>query len=195
MKKLPYPVILASGSPRRKDLLTAMGVDEFLVIPADVDEDSLTDADPWITARKLAREKALVVFADYSDSIVIGGDTVVAFENSLGEWVQLSKPEDAEDAKRMLLILSGKTHVVITGVCVKWPGGFSSFTDESRVTFKPMSEAEITQYVATGEPLDKAGGYGLQGGARPFVAKVEGSIDNVIGLPTERLAEVFKDIT
>lgn len=194
MKVVPYPVVLASGSPRRRDLLKEMGVLEFEVVPADVDEEALTDPDPWVTARRLAREKALAVFAEREGCLVIGGDTVVAYDDEAGELIQLAKPMDVADAERMLGILSGRTHRVITGVCVKWPGGFSSFTDESKVTFKTMSAEEISAYVATGEPMDKAGAYGLQGGARPFIAKVEGSVNNVIGLPTERLAEVLREV-
>lgn len=192
-KVLAYPLVLASGSPRRKDLLQEMGYLDFRVLPADVDEEALTDADPWITAKRLAREKALAVFARYPDSVVIGGDTVVAIEED-GGWRQLVKPVDEEDAVRILSELSGRTHTVITGVCVKWPKGFASFADESRVTFRAMSRDEIVAYVATGEPMDKAGAYGLQGGARPFIARVEGSVNTVIGLPTERLAEALAEI-
>lgn len=186
--------MLASGSPRRKELLAEMGINEFKVIPSGIDEDALTDPDPWITAKRLAREKALDVYAKHSDSIVIGGDTVVALENEDGSWEQLAKPADETEAKLMLSKLSGRTHFVITGVCVKWPGGFSSFSDESKVTFRKLSAEEIDRYVASGESLDKAGGYGLQGGAKGFIAKLEGSVNNVIGLPTERCVEIFMEI-
>lgn len=163
------------------------------MIPADVDEDGLTDPDPWITARKLAREKALSVFEAHPDSLVIGGDTVVAYQDG-DAWVQLAKPADEDDAFRMLSILSGRTHTVITGICIKWPKGFSSFTDESKVTFAKMSDEQIRAYIATGEPMDKAGAYGLQGGARPFITQVEGFVSTVIGLPTERLEEALRDV-
>jgi len=192
VRPLPYPVILASASPRRSDLLKPL-IPEFRVIPADVDEDGLTDSDPWITARKLAREKALAVFEAHPDSLVIGGDTVVAYQNG-DAWVQLAKPADEDDAFRMLSILSGRTHTVITGICIKWPKGFSSFTDESKVTFAKMSDEQIRAYIATGEPMDKAGAYGLQGGARPFITQVEGFVSTVIGLPTERLSEALRDV-
>ncbi|MDK3157597.1 Maf family protein [Kamptonema cortianum] len=183
---------MASASPRRSDLLSELGI-EFIVIPASVDEDALTEADPWQTARKLAREKALSVYSANPDSIVIGGDTVVAFKEN-ESWKQLTKPVDEDDAVRILTTLSGRTHTVITGVCVKWPSGFSSFTDESEVTFRPMTRPEILAYVESGEPMDKAGAYGFQGGARPFVKEVRGSVNNVIGLPTERLQEVLREI-
>lgn len=185
-------MILASASPRRSDLLKPL-IPEFRVIPADVDEDGLTDPDPWITARKLAREKALAVYESHPDSLVIGGDTVVAYQEG-DAWVQLAKPSDEDDAFRILRILSGRTHTVITGVCVKWPKGFISFTDESKVTFAKMSDEQIRAYIATGEPMDKAGAYGLQGGARPFITQVEGFVSTVIGLPTERLEEALREV-
>lgn len=188
----PWPVVLASASPRRKDLLATL-VAEFTVVPSQVDEEALTDPDPWQVARRLAREKALDVFSRAPDSLVIGGDTVVAVPQKAG-WEQLAKPTDTADAERMLGKLQGATHTVITGVCLKWPAGFSLFTDESEVTFKPMSSDEIRDYIATGEPMDKAGAYGLQGGARPFVESVKGSVDNVIGLPTEKLAEALREV-
>lgn len=189
---VPYRVILASGSPRRRDLLQEL-VPSFDVVVPQVDEESLVDPDPWTTAQRTAREKALVVFAQHGDALVIAGDTVVALGSEQG-WEQLVKPVDEEDAVRILSRLSGATHTVVTGVCVKWPKGFVAFTDASKVTFGLMSEDDIRAYVATGEPMDKAGAYGLQGGARPFVKSVEGSVNNVIGLPTERLSEVLREV-
>lgn len=169
-----------------------MGIN-FTIARPDVDEESLTDPDPWLTAQRLAKEKALVVFQSHPDSLVIAGDTVVAYQDS-GTWHQLTKPVDEEDALRILRILSGREHTVITGVCVKCPKGMSAFTESSQVTFKSMSDDEIRAYIATGEPMDKAGAYGLQGGARPFIQKVEGSINNVIGLPTEKLSEALGEL-
>lgn len=192
MRPPALPVVLASASPRRKELLGQWGW-PLTVVPSAVDEDALTDPDPWITARRLAREKALAVFADHPESLVIGADTVVALADGEG-WIQLAKPVDAADAKRMLTTLQNNTHTVITGVCLKWPGGLSSFTDESRVTFRAVSPEEIERYVATGEPMDKAGAYGLQGMAKQFVARVEGSVTNVIGLPMERLEEAIREM-
>lgn len=192
MLKLAYPVILASGSPRRRELLGKL-VAEFNVVVADVDEDALTVEDPEQTARILAREKALMVYADHRDSIVIGGDTVVALEIG-GVLTQLSKPVDEADAVRMLGLLSGRTHTVITGVCVKWPKGISVLAERSEVTFGVMNEEQIAAYVATGEPMDKAGAYGLQGGARQYVTQIKGDIENVIGLPVDRLREALREI-
>lgn len=187
-----YRVILASASPRRQELLASLGV-TFEVIPADVDEDALTVDDPGITARRLAREKALAVYAENPDAVVIGGDTVVALEIN-GEMTQLTKPVDEEDAVRILSLLSGRTHKVITGVCVKWPKGINTFAEESEVTFAKMSENQIREYIATGEPMDKAGAYGLQGGAKKYVTSIRGSVENVIGLPIDRLKEALNEI-
>lgn len=193
MRPPALPVVLASASPRRKELLGQWGW-PFAVVPSAVDEDALTDPDPWITARRLAREKALAVFAQHPESLVIGADTVVALPDGDG-WIQLAKPVDVADAVRMLTTLQNNTHKVITGVCLKWSGGLSSFTDESRVTFRAVSPEEIERYVATGEPMDKAGAYGLQGMAKQFVARVEGSVTNVIGLPMERLEEAVREMS
>jgi septum formation protein len=188
--RVPYPVVLASASPRRRELLGRL-VEEFRVVPSSVDEEALTDPDPWVTAQRLAREKALSVFKDEPSSLVIAGDTVVALESG----VQLAKPADAADAARMLRLLSGQTHVVVTGVCLVWPGGMSAFTEASRVTFRAVSDDEIARYIATGSPMDKAGAYGLQDESQDFIARVEGDVDNVIGLPVARLREALKSVT
>lgn len=191
-KPLRYPVVLASGSPRRSELLHHL-VSEFVVCPADLDEESLTSSDPWQTAQRLAREKAFAVFEHFPDSLVIAGDTVVAMEGPTG-FVQFAKPGSEAEAEAMLRELSDRTHLVITGIALRWPLGMAAFTDQTKVTFRKISEAEIASYVKTGEPMDKAGAYAIQGGARSFVARVEGSINNVIGLPTERLEEALRDV-
>ena len=180
-------MILASASPRRVDLLREL-VPEFDIVPAHLDEEEFVDTDPWVTAQRTARAKALAVHELHPLSLVIAGDTVVALDDD-GVWTQLAKPVDQEDACRMLQLLQGRTHTVVTGVCLIGPGRFSAFTEATKVTFKAMTKTEIDDYVSTGEPLDKAGAYGFQGGARPFVVKVEGSVTNVIGLPMERLSE------
>ncbi len=196
-----WPVILASASPRRQDLLREI-VPEFEIVPAHITEEDHVHEDPWETAQRTAREKALAVSAAHPKAIVIAGDTVVAFsvEGESGRegrvnWTQLAKPLDENDAFRMLRVLSGRTHTVVTGVCVIWPEGFMAFTEATEVTFKPMSDQQIMEYVATGDPMDKAGAYGFQGGARPFVDRVEGSVTNVIGLPMEKLTEALKRIS
>lgn len=181
----PFPVVLASASPRRKTLLASV-VGEFLVDPPHVDESTPEDADPWRTAEDLARLKAAEVFGRHPESLVIAGDTVVALQ-AAGGYRLLGKPADFGKAVAMLRSLSGRTHTVVTGLCLAWPGGIDVSSDSSRVTFRELSDEEIDAYVETGEPLDKAGGYGLQGAAREFVASIEGSESNVVGLPIELL--------
>jgi len=188
-----YPVILASASPRRQQLLKPL-VESFRVVPADLDEDALTESDPWATASGLAIAKARSIARDYPDHLVIGGDTVVAYEDASG-WHQLSKPTDTQDAIRILTLLSDRQHVVITGLAVVYPGGEQVTTDHTEVTFRALSTAEIAAYVATGEPMDKAGAYAIQGGASGFVSAINGNISAVVGLPVERLEEILSGIS
>ncbi|MCG9894927.1 MAG: Maf family protein [Fimbriimonadaceae bacterium] len=192
-RRLP-PVVLASASPRRQDLLRRL-VPEFAVDPPDLDEDALTDPDPWVTAQRLAREKALAVRERHPECLVIAGDTVVAVPSEEGGdgWIQLSKPKDPVDAYTMLRILSGRVHTVITGVCLIGPTGMSSYTEAARVSFRDLTDEEIRTYIASGEPMDKAGSYGLQGGAKTFVERIEGEVETVIGLPLERLSELLHE--
>lgn len=193
VRPLPWPVVLASASPRRQDLLRRL-VPEFEVLPADIDEDALTVDDPYATAQKLARTKALAVAESRPEAMVVAGDTVVALQDG-NEWRQLAKPFDEADAVAMLTLLSGRTHTVVTGVCLRWPGGLSAFTEASKVTFRALKPGEAEAYVDTGSPMDKAGAYGLQDGSQSFVEKVEGSVTNVVGLPLERLEEAFASLT
>lgn len=179
-------VILASGSPRRRDLLHEI-FDTFDVIVADVDETPIPGESPWEIVERLAESKARAVHALRPEALVIGGDTLVAIQDE--EWQVLGKPRDPEDARAMLARLSGRDHVVVTGVCVVSPDGVRVFSDTTRVAFRPLTEGEIAGYVATGEPLDKAGSYAIQGGAAQFVNSIEGSLTNVIGLPLEKLRE------
>lgn len=189
---MPYPVVLASASPRRRELLGCL-VADFEVDAPDLDEEALVDPDPFVTAQRLAREKCLAVFGRHPDALVIAGDTVVALPQGDG-WLQLGKPADAADAERMLGLLAGQTHVVVTGVALRWPKGFSAFTEASRVTFRPLSAEEIRDYVSGGEPMDKAGAYGYQGGAKAFIDRLEGDVETVIGLPVARLAEALRAV-
>ncbi len=186
-------VVLASGSPRRQHLLLDL-VEDFEIFVPEVDEDALTVEDPQETAIKLATAKAEAVFAVRQDCLVIGGDTVVAIPNEDGTFTQLAKPSSKKDAERMLRLLSGRTHLVITGVCLIWADGRHVLSDTSQVTFKEMTPAEIKDYVATGEPLDKAGAYACQGGAKKFIERIDGSLTNVIGLPTEKLQQAMESL-
>jgi len=175
--------VLASASPRRRVLLAAAGV-VFEVRAPDVDETHRPDEAPRDTATRLARTKAVRVARDLAPeaALVIGADTLVV----LGE-TPFGKPRDADDAVRLLERLVGRTHEVITAVAVvrSDDDGLWERAVTSRVTLRPASRAEIERYVATGEPLDKAGAYALQGEGRRLVERVEGSETNVIGLPVE----------
>ena len=175
------PVVLASGSPRRRELLARL-LPLFEVVVSDVDEDALTLPDPIATAERLAEAKARAVSLLRLEALVIGADTVVALD---GE--QFAKPSDADDARRMLRALSGRTHTVATGVSLVSAEGVRTFHDRTLVTFRELDDGEIAAYVLTGEPMDKAGAYAIQGGAAAFVRRREGSETNVIGLPLERL--------
>lgn len=190
--RLKYPVVLASASPRRQELLREL-VDSFEVVPADLDEDALSDDDPFVTAQRLAREKAMHVFDQRPEALVIAGDTVVAIEEN-GAWTQLVKPVDVEDAVRILTHLQGRTHTVVTGIALRWPRGMEAFTDHAQVTFRSVSETEIREYIATGEPMDKAGAYGIQGMASTFLERLEGDIQTVVGLPVQRLKEALHGV-
>jgi septum formation protein len=168
-------LILASASPRRAELLRAAGID-FIVRVADVDETQIPGESPSVYVLRLSRAKAMAVARD--EELVLGADTIVVIENEIA-----GKPVDAEDARRMLTALSGKWHEVLTSVTLLRSGRALSEVALTRVKFSEMSEAEINWYIATGEPMDKAGAYGIQGYASRFVERIEGSYSNVVGLP------------
>ena len=181
-------IILASASPRRKELLERAGVD-FEVLPASGDENRISD-NPGEAVKQLASDKAASVIRTMKDSadgtIVIGSDTVVVFEN-----VILGKPYDTEDAVNTLKKLQASTHQVYTGVSV-WEKKEKvwtehTFYESTDVTFYPVSDEEIREYVATGEPMDKAGSYGIQGLFGIYVKGISGDYNNVVGLPVARL--------
>lgn len=188
MRPPPYPVVLASASPRRIELLRTL-VPVFKVQPAHIDEAPLLGEEPQATAQRLAREKALAVFDQNAESLVIAGDTVVG----LGQ-TQFAKPADRDEAREMLRMLSGKEHAVITGVALRWPKGLHAFVGVSLVQMHDLAEAQIEEYIATPEPYDKAGGYALQGLAGKFIRNVNGSHTNVIGLPLELLQDALKEV-
>ena len=182
-------LILASASPRRQELLRQAGF-EFEVRPAKVEEISLPGEAAEDFARRAARDKALDVAASAPpDSIVLGADTVVVADREI-----LGKPADAPDAARMLRRLSGATHRVITGIClVRAPDRLEALAHETTlVTFRTLDEQEIASYVESGEPLDKAGAYGIQGLAFKFVTCIEGCYFNVVGLPVAPVYDLLK---
>lgn len=175
-------LILASGSPRRKELLARTGR-TFRVVVSDADEIAPKDMAPVDVAMHNARGKALAVASGQpASATVIGADTIVVLDGRI-----FGKPIDERDAHRMLRELSGKTHQVITGVALAHEGNCETFAEITDVCFRELSDAEITAYIATGEPLDKAGAYGIQGAAGTFVDHIEGDYDNVVGLPVARL--------
>jgi len=183
----PERLILASGSPRRADLLRELGI-PFETHPARIEESVPGDFAPRELALLLAREKARSVAAQFPGRVVLGADTIV----SLGDRI-LGKPRDADDARETLRSLSGRTHTVWTGLCLRREVDGTEAADVvgTRVRFRRLSDREIEDYIAGGEPFDKAGAYGIQGGAGRFVAAVDGSRTNVIGLPAERLEELL----
>ncbi|MGH9403628.1 MAG: Maf family protein [Terriglobia bacterium] len=181
-------LILASKSPRRRELLQKAGI-EFVIQAAHVDESRQKGESAAAYVERLAREKALAVASSSAPGdLVLGADTVVVVAGHI-----LGKPKDAADAARMLRLLSGGTHYVVTGICiVRAPAQVEALKHESStVVFKPLTEEEIQSYVASGEPLDKAGAYAIQGRASKFVARVEGSLENVIGLPVAKVIELL----
>jgi septum formation protein len=187
---ITVPIVLASASPRRLDLLRQLGVDP-VVDPADVDETLAPGVDVSSAVLALARTKAATVAARHpgEDAVVLGADTLVVVDGR-----PLGKPLDDDEATTMLRALSGRSHQVVTGVAVVDPSSGRS-TDGIALTtvrMRHIEPAEIATYVATGEPLDKAGGYAIQGRAATFVAFVSGSYSNVVGLPLFETAALLK---
>ncbi len=179
-------VILASASPRRQELLRVI-FDDFRVIPSDAEETVPNDITADGTAEYLAKIKAISVAEKYTDSLVIGADTCVV----IGEEI-LGKPKDTADARHMMKLLSGKIHKVITGCAVVKERKITSFSVVTEVEFYPLSDSEIEEYIATSEPYDKAGGYGIQGKASLFVKGIKGDYFNVVGLPLAELNQKLK---
>jgi septum formation protein len=181
-------VILASQSPRRRELLDLVGI-AHEVQPADIDESYLTGERPREHAERLARGKTAVIVQREPDAVVIGSDTIVVVDGDV-----LGKPADDLDAVRMLARLAGRSHVVVTAVAVSWRGETRSAVEEVGVTFHPMSRTEIDAYIATREPMDKAGAYGIQGYGAAIVARVDGDYFAVMGLPLQRLTRVLASL-
>ena len=188
-------IILASASPRRRELLTQIGL-EFQVVVSNVEE-KVTATAPAAVVEELSAQKAEGVLQmlreqaqEEQDSLVIGSDTIVAVDGQI-----LGKPKDAEDAKRMLRMLQGRAHEVYTGVTVLRVGTEErrTFHEETKVIFFSMTEEDIETYVATNDPLDKAGAYGIQGFCARYIQGIEGDYNNVVGLPVGRLYQEIKD--
>lgn len=174
-------IILASASPRRKELLSLI-CDNFKIIPADIDESLDGSVDLYDIPEYLARQKAAAVYKTHPNDIVIGCDTGVFVKNQM-----IGKPKSEKAAVEILKLLSGKTHKVITGCAILGKGEPISFSKVTEVEFYKLSDEEILEYVETGEPMDKAGAYGIQGKGGVFIKQIKGDYFNVVGLPVAEL--------
>ena len=179
-------IILASKSPRRQQLMKLLPY-EFKAVPSSFDESTVKENIPERLVRTLAFKKASAVQKDFADDIIVGCDTVVVSPDNEVFGI----PKDIDDAKRMLMALSGKTHKVITGVSVLYNGKKTVFHKTTKVTFIKLTDGDIKWYLSTGEPFDKAGAYGIQGYAGAFVNKINGDFNNVVGLPIQALKTVL----
>ena len=180
------PVILASASPRRRELLKNI-VSDFEVVPSSVPE--IASGTPAQQVMKLAADKATDIAKKHPGAIVIGADTLVAIDGEI-----LGKPKDKADAADMLAMLSGKTHKVFTGVCVVCGTDIQTDFSMTEVTFCPLTPQEIEDYINTGEPMDKAGAYGIQGRGGKFIEKIDGCYFNVMGLPQSIVYHMLKKV-
>ena len=180
-------LILASQSPRRKELLGLLGL-PFTVRVADIDETMSPGAAPYSEVARLSRMKALAIPRE-QDDVVVAADTIVVCDGHV-----LGKPRDVEHAKDMLRLLSGRDHQVMTGLTVLRGDRAAVVTEVTDLHFRDLTEKEIEAYVATGEPMDKAGSYGIQGGAALFCQRMEGDYYNVVGLPVCRLTQIMREL-
>jgi septum formation protein len=188
-------LILASASPRRRELLTQAGL-KFIAAPANLNEDLLPDEAAAAYVQRLAEEKAQAVWnshqsSDTSDDplMVLGADTCVVCDGNI-----LGKPVDTADARRMLELLSGRTHAVLTGLAVISTRKIVRDVEVTQVTFNQLNDREIAQYIANGEPLDKAGAYAIQGYAARWIPRIEGCYFNVMGLPIARTVALLAEV-
>ena len=180
------PLVLASASPRRQELLQKAGI-EFLVRPANILEIHRASESPRAFAERMAQEKARAVWEILeSPSTVLGADTVVVIGTEI-----LGKPADSADAARMLRLLSGRVHSVITGVCLIGNEFQDVRSEVTAVHFSQLSDSDVAHYVSSGEPMDKAGAYAIQGGASQWISKIEGDYNNVVGLPVDLVKQML----
>ena len=181
-------VILASASPRRQELMTDMAI-PFTCIPSNAEEHLDTSLPVGKGIEQVALQKARDVFSKHPDAIVIGCDTMVVYQDQ-----RLGKPKDANDAQAMLQMLSGNTHQVITGVAILVDDQQILFHEQTDVTFYPLQESLIQEYIASLEPFDKAGSYGIQGKGKLFVKEITGDYFNVVGLPVAKLYRMLQEL-
>ena len=183
-------LILASASPRRRELLTHLGL-PFTVEAADIDETPHPNEDPTTYTERLAREKAEAIAPRYPEATILAADTTVVLPLEGKTGLILGKPRDAADARRMLTLLQGRTHQVITGVALHSNNQTTVESEKTAVTVNQMTIETIDRYIATSEPLDKAGAYGIQGIAAQFIPRIEGDYSNVVGLPLARVRHML----
>jgi septum formation protein len=181
------PIVLASASPRRQELLKNAGI-EFVVNPANIPEVRHRGEAPKAFAERMAKEKARAVWAGAKNKYVLGADTIVVVDDLV-----LGKPEDEQDAERMLRLLSGRKHQVITGVCLIGTDFEDVRSDTTAVHVSALPDADIRGYIASGEPMDKAGAYAIQGAASRWISKIEGDYSNVVGLPVALVLQVLRE--
>jgi septum formation protein len=181
------PIVLASASPRRQELLKNAGI-EFVVKPANIPEVRHRGEAPKAFAERMAKEKARAVWAMNQNAYVLGADTIVVVDD-----VVLGKPEDEHDAARMLRLLSGRKHQVITGVCLIGTDFEDARSETTVVHVSALADTDIRGYVATGEPMDKAGAYAIQGAASRWISKIEGDYSNVVGLPVALVLQLLRE--
>ncbi len=208
------PIVLASASPRRQELLKSAGV-EFVVKPSNIPEVRRKNEAPQAFAERMAREKAQAVWTGAKEEYVLGADTVVALAATgssairdgqivipdrgttgvppVNDDLVLGKPESPEDASSMLRLLSGRKHQVITGVCLIGPDFEDVRSVTTAVHFSALTDADIRDYIATGEPMDKAGAYAIQGAASRWISKIEGDYSNVVGLPVALVLQMLRE--
>jgi nucleoside triphosphate pyrophosphatase len=188
MTALPPRIVLASQSPRRRELLTLIGI-PHTVRPADADESVQPGELPAPHAERLARTKAATIAQLEPDAVTIGSDTIVVVDGDI-----LGKPRDVDDARRMLRRLSGREHTVLTAVAVARGARLVSGVEEVQVTFRPLADTEIDAYIATGEPMDKAGAYGIQGYGATIVSRIDGDYFAVMGLALGRMVRLLGEV-
>ena len=181
-------IILASASPRRRELLTLVGI-QHSVRPADVDESLFPNEQPHAHAERLARAKAQTLAIQEPDALIIAADTIVVIDDEI-----LGKPANELAARQTLAKLSGRTHTVVTAIACAYAGQVVAGVEEVAVTFRSLSEIEIAEYVATGEPMDKAGSYGIQGYGATIVRRIDGDYFAVMGLSLVRLIDLMRQL-
>lgn len=181
-------IILASSSPRRKKILRKAGL-KFAIVKSNVEENLNSNLSPRDLAKKLSLKKAKAVYENHKDSIIIAADTLVVCKGKI-----LGKPKDQEDAREMLNLLSGNTHLVITGFAIINGNNVVTKSIETKIGMRKINDEEINAYIRTKEPYDKAGAYAIQGIAKKFIQKINGDFDNAVGLPTYALLKELKKL-